>query len=170
MFDHNVDFEPVSELLRQQLSQYTKLLSLAEEMRDCLVAGDVETLEKLTRAQTTQLKQIDLLEKKRLAAAESLFSALEVSGPRNLTELIFYAEGARQAELQGLKSGFTELLQQLATVQAANKALLQTNLDLNDMMLDLMSAPEDPLNNFYGADGSEPEERIVSPSIFDQNI
>lgn len=170
MSDHHADFEPIHALLEQQLAQYTKLLALAEEMRECMINLNVETLEKLVRAQTVQLRQIEALEKKRLSATEALYAALKLSGPRTLTELIPYAAGAEQAELQKLRDAFAELIPQLTAANAANKALLQTNMDLNEMMLNLITDPEDPLNNFYGSDGSESEGKISSPSIFDQQI
>lgn len=169
MPDYPADFGPLSSLLKQQLEQYTRLLTLAEEMKGSLTDHNIETLEKLVRAQTTQLKQLELLEKKRFAATEALCAALKLNGAPTLAELIPYA-GAQQQDLQQLHQEFARLMPKLTAVQSANKALLHTNVELNDMMLNLMSEPEDPLNNFYGADGNEAEERIVSPSIFDQQI
>jgi len=164
------DFGPLCELLQQQLTQYMQLLNLAEQKRDCLVKLNVDKLERLVRAETVQLRHISLLETKRLVATGALAAVLGYESPHTINGLISYAEGARQNQLQQLRDDFEKLIPRLSAAHEANRALLQTNMALNDLMLGFMTGPEDPLNNFYGADGSEPEEKISSPIIIDQQV
>lgn|GEM_PF-1643947 len=170
MSHYQADFGPLCELLQQQLAQYRQLLSLAEQKRDCLINLNVDKLERLVRAEAVQLRQISLLETKRLAATVALGTVLKLKAPLTLSDLIPYAEGARQSRLKQLRGDFENLIPRLSAANQANRKLLQTNMALNDLMLGFMTGPEDPLNNFYGADGSEPEEKISSPSIFDQQV
>lgn len=170
MPEQQADFSPLRDLLEQQLSQYQNLLSIITEMQNCLIQVNTEGLDKQVRAQAAQLRQLATLEKKRQVAEQTLCAALNLKGPATLRELIALAPAAQQAPLQKLYADFAELVPSLQKVQKENKELLHTNIELNEMMLSLLTGPEDPLNNFYSADGSEPEERIVSPGIFDQQI
>ena len=171
MADTNADFEPLLSLLGLQMKVDQQLLTLAEEQRHSIIENEVDKLDSLVKQQSALLRQLTMLEKKRLASADHLHSVLGLPArPFTLSELIPYAPTAQQPSLRSLLEEFAALLSQLKEANATNKLLLQTNIELNELMLGLLADSVDPLNNFYCGDGSKAEETLIGPSLFDHQV
>ena len=165
------DFEPLLNLLGLQMRLHRQLLTLAEEQRQSIIKNALSELEAQVKRQLVLLKQISALEKKRLNTAAGLQLALNLS-PRPLTfsDLIPYAPPAQQQSMQELLDEFAALISKLKEANATNRLLLQTNMELNDLMLNLLADNVDPLNNLYCEDGSKAGEGPAGPSLFDHQV
>jgi flagellar biosynthesis/type III secretory pathway chaperone len=167
----HADFEALVSLLDMQMNVNRQLLKLAEEQRQSIIKNEVDKLDSLVRRQSAQLRQLNALEKKRLAAVVCLQTALNLPDqPCSLSELLPYAPPKERQNLEKLLEEFADLLHKLKEANNTNKLLLQTNIELNDLMLNLLADNVDPLNNFYGEDGKAAGEGPSGPSIFDHQI
>ncbi|MCL1816349.1 MAG: flagellar protein FlgN [Clostridiales bacterium] len=168
MFAIHADFEPLACILGMQLNANQHLLALVEEQRHSIINNEIDKLDALVRQQAGQLRQLTALEKKRLDATANLHVALNLDDrPYTLSELIKYAPKDRQANLKSLLDEFAALLEKLKDANNTNKMLLETNMELNDLMLNLLADTIDPINNIYCGDGQTVEERLAGPSLFD---
>ena len=171
MTDLHTDFETLLGLLDMQMNVNRRLLALAEEQRHSIIKNEVEKLDGLVRRQAGELKQLSALEKKRLTAVTQMRSALNLQDqPFTLSSLLPYAPKEQQQTLQSLLTEFTALLNELKEANDTNKLLLQTNIELNELMLNLLADNVDPLNNIYGEDGRAAEDGPAGPSLFDHQI
>jgi flagellar biosynthesis/type III secretory pathway chaperone len=171
MTDTYADFEPLHSLLGMQLKVNQQLLALAEEQRRSIIENETEKLDGLVQRQAAQLRQLAALEKKRLDFTAHLPAALGLpERPLTLSELIAYAEPAQQPGLRSLLEEFADLLARLKEANNTNKLLLQTNIELSELMLSLLADNADPLNNLYRGDGSKAEEAPPGPSLFDHQV
>ncbi|MCL1975863.1 MAG: flagellar protein FlgN [Firmicutes bacterium] len=165
------DLEPLLSLLNMQMNINRQLLVLAKEQQQSIINNETDKLDDAVRRQFGELKQLTILEKKRLAAVTAIQADLGIpSKALTLNELIPYAQPYQQILLQNLLGEFTDLLNELKEINNTNKLLLQTGIELNDLMLSLLTDNVDPLNNLYCGDGSEAKEGPVEPSLFDHQI
>jgi flagellar biosynthesis/type III secretory pathway chaperone len=165
------DFVPLLSLLDIQMNMNRQLLTLAEEQRHIIIENEVEKLDTLVKQQSTQLKRLAALEKKRLGLIANLCVTLNLPDqPVVLSNLIPYAPPKQQQDLQNLLIRFSALLEKLKEANNINKLLLQTNIELNELMLCLLTDSADPLNNLYCEDGSKAEEVPAGASLFDHQI
>jgi len=164
-------FEPLLTLLDMQMNVNRQLLMLAEEQRQSIINNQVEKLDALVKQQSALLRQLTGLEKKRLEAAANLHACLGLPDRLfTLSELIPYAPPQQQPGLHSLLNEFASLLTKLKDTNDANKLLLQTNIDLNDLLLNLLSDDEAPLNNLYRVDGRKAAENPATPNLFDHQV
>ena len=171
MPDRHADFEPLLSLLNMQMNVNRQLLVIAEEQRQSIIKNEVEKLDDQVRRQATQIKQLAALEKKRLGATANLHVVLNLPDSfLKLSELIPYALPEQQQNLQSLLDEFVGLLKKLKEANHTNRFLLQTNIELNELMLNLLADNADPLNNLYCEDGSKAGEAPVGPNLFDHQI
>ena len=171
MTNKYVDFEPLLSLLGMQLNTNRQLLALAEEQRQSIITNDLEKLGSVVRRQTAQLSQLNALEKKRLLAVDDL--QISLASPERaftLGELIAYAPPNQQQSLHSLLEEFADLLHKLKEANDVNNMLLRTNIELNELMLNLLMDNIDPLNIIYCEDGSKAEAGPAEPSLFDQQV
>jgi len=165
------DFTSLLSLLNQQLELHHELLAIGEEQRQHIIANRTEELDSLVRQQAERLKKLTALEKKRLVVTGELHKDLQLAERTfTLSELIPYATTAQQRELTSLLNDFAPLLEKLKLSNETNKMLLQTNIELNELMLSLLADTADPLNNLYRGDGSEAAEGPAGPSLFDHQV
>jgi len=171
MFGTEGDFAPLLSLLDMQMNVNRQLLSLADEQRQVIIKNDVGKLDTLVRRQSAQLKQLAMLERKRLDATANLHISLNLQNrPLVLSDLISYAPPNQQLNIQVLLDEFASLLEKLKDANNSNKLLLQTNIELNELMLYLLTDNTDPLNNLYCEDGSKAQEGPAGPGLFDHQI
>jgi len=165
------DFQPLLSLINIQLELNRNLLSLAQQQKECLIKNDVDTLDSLVRKQTTLVKQLAALERKRLDTAAGLKKALQLEKrPYTLGEMAQYAPKEQKEEAERVLNEFSTVLKALKDANDTNKLLLDTNIELNEMMLSMFVENDDPLNNLYHGDGSKAADTPTNPSLFDHNI
>ncbi len=166
-----MDFSGIIGLLDEQTAVQTRLVALSQEKRKVIIEGDTERLNAISGEEARLVHSMGVLEKKRSLAAAQLAPQLGVK-PQDVTVslLVTRAQGADKLKLQELQKQLSTMIATQKSLNEMNKKLLETHLEHIDMMLNMIIGPEDPLNNLYGGDGAQDNERRSTPGIFDKQV
>ena len=142
------------DLLTEQKSILTGLLELSREEQQIIVNGESDKLEAIVRLELKELSKLSAIEKRRAPLNALIANQMNIAEKNiNLTAIAQCALPAEREVLKKLQTELTALIDEHTHINMANRDLIKSHLDYSGAMLELMSEPEDPLNNFYGGDG-----------------
>ena len=154
-------------LLENQKSILTDLLKLTREEQRVIISGESGKLESLVRQELKELSKLGAIEKKRAELNKDI--AKEMNLKQGGITVSAIADGARPDEreaLRKLQAELTALIEEHKHVNKQNRELIKSHMEYSGAMLELMSEPDDPLNNFYSGDGSTTSERRKTTGFY----
>jgi flagellar biosynthesis/type III secretory pathway chaperone len=151
----------ITNLLEEQADNYDSLLALAQQKRKLIIAGDVDTLGRLTGREQHLISDIQRSEKKRLALMPCLARQLGLKSAKfTLTELInAIPDPQTRQSLSELRRRMRARLDDLKRANERNETLLQQNLDYIDFSMNVLrgvvAGPEEEIHGqiFFDAHG-----------------
>ncbi len=120
--------EALETVLASEAAEYRQLVALTANEQAALKQGDVVTLTETIRQKQALLPQLNRWAKRREQLTASLAAALHLPANATLTDLLTHIEGAVADTLIALREDFIDLMEQLITLNHANKLILQTEL------------------------------------------
>lgn len=161
--------ESLVELLTEYKRVLSDLLELSYEKRKVIIESMTDRLSEIVQTELRALSQIKTLEKQRTELIEAISEANGVA-PSELT-LSIIADGApkkQEQELRALHRELSAIASSQMEINAANKALLDAQLEHSEVMLNLMIDSTDPLNNLYTLDGTTEGEKKITSGYIDR--
>ena len=154
-------------LLDEQKSTLTALLELSREEQQIIVSGESNKLEAIVRLELKELSKLGALEKKRASLNAVIAGQMNIpESGINLTAIIQNAQPAERDVLKTLQTELRALIDEHTHINMSNRKLIESHMEYSEAMIELMSEPEDPLNNFYGGDGKTAGERKKTTGFY----
>lgn len=148
-------------ILQQELLVGRRMVALAEEESEALIAGDVPRLTPLLIEHQQTLEQQEVLETARQSATRELAWACGQERATTLLDLLPALPAREQDALSQLRVQLLETHGQLEVLNRRNRDLLETSLDIVRYSLDaLTSAALQPAR--YGTNIA----RIAAPAFY----
>ena len=155
------------ELLREQKNILTDLLVLTREEQRVIISGESDKLENLVRLEFKELSKLGAVEKKRTALNKVVSMELGLQDSSiTVSAIVQNAMPDEREVLKTLQVELTALIDEHARVNMQNRELINSHLEYSGAMMELMTEPEDPLNNFYGGDGREALNKKKSSGLY----
>lgn len=140
-------------IFRIEKTAYNEMLHLAEQKKEMIVQNRVEDLDSLVNKERQTFKKIQTLENRREAAVDKVAKALDVNRETiTLDWLIQQTQGMLKQNLQSLKDELNTVIGELQQHNELNQSLINTQMEYNAFVLDLMTQVENAGNN-YNQDG-----------------
>ena len=155
------------ELLNEQKDILGKLLELSREEQGILISYDVDKLEAVVRLELKELSKLGAVEKKRAALNKVLSAELNLAGSDITISIV--ADNAEPDErdlLRKLQAELLAVLDEHTQINSQNRELVNSHMEYSETMLEMLSEPEDPLNNLYGGDGKRASARKKTSSFY----
>ena len=155
------------DLLNEQKDILNKLLELSREEQRILVGGESDKLEAVVRLELKELSKLGAVEKKRAALNKTLATELKIpEDDISITRVSENVEPAERETLIKLQKELLMLIEEHTQLNSENRELIKSHMEYSGAMLELLSEPEDPLNNFYGGDGRAAEDRKKTTGFY----
>lgn len=135
--------ENLIEVLDSENTQYEKLVTLAESKTPVIVAGDIESLGKITEDEQGIVSAIQKIEKKRKLILADIANVVNRDVETlKLIDLIQMLEKMpdQQEMLQGVQRRLRQTIDRLKEVNDKNQMLLGEKLDMVDFNLNMIRA------------------------------
>ena len=166
----NINTQQIGEivkLLREQKESLEDMLRLSYEV--CSIAVDEETgrLDETVRQKHVAIKKVGAV-KKELEALLSVISA-DSGSTITIKDVIDGIKPEERTVIQSLYDELKEIISEFDESNEDNQEMYDMRLEYSEVAFNLltMTVEEDPLNNFYGNDGSEAHSGKKSAGIFD---
>lgn len=162
-------FEDLRKLLLDQRDVIRSIIPLSQDKREVLLNGESQRLEEIVKKEFSALKKLNAAEKKRADHIILIQNELGLPTATNISisEIAEVASPDERDVLLNLQEELIVALAELTEINKGNQELLIAHFEYTDAMMNLLTEPEDPLNNFYGEDGREVEEKTTSTGFFD---
>ena len=155
------------DLLIEQKEVLYKLLELSQEEQRILIAGQSDKLEAIVRLELKELSKLGALERKRTALNTSISLELNISCENiTITEIAASAQEDEKELLLKLQKELLMLVESHTQLNSQNRELIDSHMEYSTAMLEMLSEPDDPLNNIYGGDGRAVADRKKKSSGF----
>jgi flagellar biosynthesis/type III secretory pathway chaperone len=139
----------LSEILSQEIVQYSKLLGVLSDERRVLVGNSPERINELLKLQNTLILELKALEEARVTVMEKLIEQFQTSAQKlTLAQLALLVEEPFATEYRDLSRQFRELLRRLEQVNQNNAYLIDRSIDNVNTTLRLFAA-SDPFGLGY---------------------
>lgn len=125
---------------------HQNMLVSGEAKRTAIVANDIEKLIGIMNQESKLIKQISILEERRLAACQAFLKEKGIKSLLNLniSELIrLVFDPDEKAALKQVQSALSWTLQELKRLNDLNQKLIEQSLSYVDYSLDLLGAREE---------------------------
>jgi flagellar biosynthesis/type III secretory pathway chaperone len=148
-----------------------ELLNLSYEARRVILSGDTVRLSEIVNGEMRALSRINTAEKKRAALMGRVAALLGLPEDGiTVGAIIAYAEPDERDAFESLQKELSGLFAAQREMNAVNQNLLEAQLEYTDAMMNVITPPEDALNNFYGGDGRTSDERRESTGFVDWQV
>jgi flagellar biosynthesis/type III secretory pathway chaperone len=155
------------DLLNEQKDILNRLLELAQEEQRILIGGESDKLEAVVRLELKELSKLNAAEKKRTTLNKTIATELGLTeGNISITEIGAKVEPAEKELLIKIQKELLVLIEEHAILNSQNRDLINSHMEYSNAMLDMLSEPEDPLNNFYGDDGKATIDKKKSSGFY----
>ena len=141
--------ETLMDILEQENKEYKMLLDLSMKKTRIIVANDISALSAITEEEQKQVDRINALDKQREVAMQDIANVMNMDVQTlKLGKLIEMLAGrpAEQRRLTEVKDALHETTQYMARINAQNKELLESALELVEFDLNIVrglkAAPE----------------------------
>jgi len=157
-------------MLIEQKAVLSHMLELSKQERQAISSGDSVELESVVRLQLRELSQLGRIEKRRAALNDAIASELGITGQKlTVSAIALKAKPDERKEIVALQTELTELVHQHNALNLENRELIKEHLEYSEAMIELMTGSDDPLNNFYGANGKATGDRKTSTGLFNRH-
>ena len=157
------------DLLNEQKTLLSGLLELSREEQQIIINNESDKLEAIVRLQLRELSKLGALEKKRAALNKIISSEMNIAEKSiNLSAIAQAAQPSERDILRKLQTELTALIDEHKQANLSNRELINSHREYSGAMLELMSEPEDPLNNFYGGDGRSTVDRKKTTGFYNK--
>jgi flagellar biosynthesis/type III secretory pathway chaperone len=154
-------------MLVEQKEILVKLLELSREERQILINGESDKLEAVVRLQLKQLSKLGAVEKRRAELNKEIAAELSLTEDDiTITSIVNNSDPAEKAILLKMQTELMALINEHAQVNAENRELINSHMEYSGAMIEMLSEPDDPLNNFYGDDGRATDEKKKTSGMF----
>lgn len=141
--------ETLMDILEQENKEYKVLLDLSMKKTRTIVANDIVALSAITEEEQKQVDRINALDKQREVAMQDIANVMNMDVQTlKLGKIIEMLAGrpAEQRRLTQVKDALHETTQHMARINAQNKELLESALELVEFDLNIVrglkAAPE----------------------------
>jgi flagellar biosynthesis/type III secretory pathway chaperone len=135
--------ERLSEILSQEIAQYSKLLDILSVERHAIVGDSAERIHDILKQQETLILELKTLEEARVTIMDKFVEQFQTSTQKlTLLELATLVKEPFASEYKELSRQLGELLQQLEQVNRDNMYLIDHSLDYVNSALRLFAAAD----------------------------
>lgn len=162
-------YDAVVEILNELKQQYENLYELSEKKRDAIVAGDADTVSKITGKEWEGIKNASKLEDERIRLVGEICSE---TGKKTLTmnELIELSNDKNvKSKLETASMDLTDVLRRQSEINELNKQLLEVHFEYIDFFVDSYTRKEQT-SNIYSKTGSECDIQEYTLGILDSEV
>jgi len=145
------------EVLNGQVENYDALLVLSERKKSAVISNDAESLQKITADENFIVGRLQRLEKNRAATMKDIGVVLNVPGDGlTLTQLCGLIQNQAEHEpLSNLVAGIKTKLDELKSINAQNKALIENSLEYINYSVNVIHSSIEQDKRFYDTSGQE---------------
>lgn len=130
-----MNWQPIAETLRQELTEYGELLRLFEQQQESLFKRDPESVLRLGGQIEDQAHVLQDCRQRRESAVSALATALGVPANSTLRSLLPHLEAAARPLLEALINEINVLLHRVRRTSRHNHAMLSRTLELHQETL-----------------------------------
>lgn len=164
----NKSIEQLKDTLIKENEMYINVLRLAEEKTKVIVAGDIKTLEDITKKEQQFISTMSTFEKIRRSVFTNIAEKLNTEEISSISELILFLEDDIGNSIDELRDKLLETIKNLKIANESNEKLLKQNLEYVNFNLEMITnSPED--GNKYSNTASESKE-VKSVNFFDMKV
>ncbi len=154
--------------LIKENQMYTNVLRLAEEKTKVIVAGDIKTLENITKKEQQFIMTMSTFEKVRRSVLTNIAENLNTEEISSVSELILFLEDDIGNTIDELRDKLLETIRDLKTINESNEKLLNQSLEYVNFNLEMITtSPED--GNKYNSTASE-NKKVKPINFFDMKV
>lgn len=160
--------QQLKDTLIKENQMYTNVLRLAEEKTKVIVAGDIKTLENITKKEQQFIMTMSTFEKVRRSVLTNISKNLNIEEISSVSELILFLEDDIGNTIDELRDKLLETIRNLKTVNESNEKLLKQSLEYVNFNLEMITtSPED--GNKYNSTASE-SKKVKPLNFFDMKV
>ena len=138
------------QILKKEYREYQKLLELAEEKKDALVANDIDVLSSLLNNEEEILETINQFDAAREDIIIELSTELDlVSSEINYSQLIEHLPDKWVNKLKPVREKLLTTINELHELNESNKMLINEAIKLNNLTYKSIAQIIEPNNNTY---------------------
>jgi flagellar biosynthesis/type III secretory pathway chaperone len=141
--------------LVRALDAHEALIALSGQKRGAIIKGDTERIADIVSRELRELAGMNNAERARLALLPALSAELGVAEGATLGTMAEAAEPGESRELRRLQKDLLGAAARLRDLNAANRRLIESQLEYTEVMLNLLMSPSEPVTAMYGEDGRE---------------
>jgi flagellar biosynthesis/type III secretory pathway chaperone len=138
------------EIMKKQTKQYDKFLVLLKKKERALIDGDIKKLAKIVKEEEQYINELELIENKRIKAADECLPDLSVRP--TLKEILLSVPDEEKDGLEKSAIGLIETLNGLAVANHANAELIKEAMNFVNYNVNLLSSDR-TLDNLYEGTG-----------------
>jgi len=147
---------------------YTQVLKLANEKTKVIVAGDIKTLENITKKEQQYIMNMSTFEKIRKSILTNIAAELNIEEISTVSELILFVEENTGNEIDNLRNVLLKTIADLKLVNEGNEKLINQSLQYINFNLELLTNSHED-NCRYSNKASENKE-VKSINFFDMKV
>lgn len=156
--------------LTSELEAYQKLLPVAEQKTQAIIANDLSGVQRITELEQEAISKISSLEQKRAGIMENIGVVLnkrvsDLTLPK-LIELLG-KQPKEQEALAGLHKDLTGTLKELATINGHNKNLIEQSLEMISYNMNLLQSTRVVPGNNYTRNAGQWNMTASQTGMFD---
>ena len=156
--------------LERELEAYQKLLPVAEQKTQAIIANDLSEVQKITELEQEAISKISSLEQKRADIMENIGIVLnkrvsDLTLPK-LIEMLGKQPSEREA-LARLHKDLTYTLKELATINGHNKNLIEQSLEMISYNMNLLQSTRVVPGNNYTRNAGQWNMTASQTGMFD---
>jgi flagellar biosynthesis/type III secretory pathway chaperone len=147
--------EELITILKQQKQSYDELLILSNEKKSIILKNDIDTLQKITAAESTIVGRNQKLDQKREECVKNIGTVIN-RNPKELTitELAIVLKAQNETEeLIRLRDGLKIVLEELKLKNDQNRQLLESSLDYVNFSVNLIRGKTEGGREYYSPTG-----------------
>lgn len=138
----------LQKVLKQETKEYSEMLALAGEKKECLIKNDVEVLEHIVAKEWTVLKKIKQLETEREGLIGKIAALCRMPKETlRLEHILSFLDGHIQDDFMRIKKELENVLSELSGRNIVNRGLIDTHLAYSAFCVNLLTGH---LNNKLG--------------------
>ena len=158
-------------VLKQETKEYSTMLALAGEKKECLINNDVEALERIVAKEWIVLKKI----KQQEAERESLIGKIAAlcrmpKETLRLEHILNFLDANIKEDFVHIKKELEEVLSELSGRNIVNRGLIDTHLAYSAFCVNLLTGHLNNKLGIYSHSGSMHERQESGNLLVDQMV
>lgn len=163
----NQTLDMLKNIIAKQTEIYQKLLELAMQKTDVLIAGDTDALDTIVKKEEAAMKKLSILESARENVVREYARAHALSpGGLTISEIAAKADDMDKKELSALADELRTVLAALSDINVRNRSLIDTHLRYSAFCVEMLTGMN--ASGVYTSTGDANEEKMRKHMLFDQ--